>query len=288
MALSRLVAPAAFATWLLAGGAGGCSLVLSTDGEQCNVTADCTARGASFAGTVCTENVCVKTQPPDPKWSCIGHVPAPASTGMVAYKAQLLDLITVDPVTKGLTVELCNKLDPTCASALKTTSPDAMGWIYATVAPDFEGYFDITDTTGTYIPTLLFMDLVADPENTDVLLISKGVESGLSTSAGVPVDPTDGLVLVRTADCTRARTAGVSVSLSPKGKQTGFYLINSSPVLSATSTDASGNAGFVNVAPGTVVLTATVAAGHEELGQVTTLVRAGTMSYQTLRPTPTP
>jgi hypothetical protein len=283
MALSRDLTRAALAVWLLGGAS--CSLVLATDGEQCSVDADCAARGSAFAGTVCAGNVCVP--PPDPKWSCIGHVAAPVAGSKVAYKAQLLDLITGEPVTKGVTAKLCNKLDPACATPLASAIPDSMGWITASVEPTFEGYFEVTDASMTYLPTLIFMDLVAGPENTDILLIPVSAEMGLSQNAGVPIDPSAGLVLVRTADCTGQRTAGVSVSVSPHGKETGFYLINSAPLPSATETDSSGNAGFVNVATGSIALTGAVAASKEELGKVTTLVRAGTMTYQILRPTPT-
>jgi hypothetical protein len=283
MALSRDSTRAALLVWLL--GSASCSLALKTDGEQCSVDADCAARGDAFAGMVCTENVCVA--PPDPKWSCIGSVMAPVAGSKVTYKAQLLDLITGNPVTDGVTAKLCNKLDPPCATPLGTVMPDSMGWISASVAPTFEGYFEVSDASMTYLPTLLFMDLVAGAHNTDILLIPVSAEMGLSTNAGVPLDPTAGLVLVRTADCTGLRSAGVSVSLSPPATETRFYLINNTPLTSATETDGSGNAGFVNVAAGSVALTGAVAASGEELGKVTTLVRAGTMSYQILRPTPT-
>jgi branched-chain amino acid transport system substrate-binding protein len=36
-----------------------CSLVVDSDGDQCESTTDCTARGAAFAGTSCVEGVCV-------------------------------------------------------------------------------------------------------------------------------------------------------------------------------------------------------------------------------------
>jgi hypothetical protein len=59
-------------------------------------------------------------------------------------------------------------------------------------------------------------------------------------------------------------------------------------VTSATQTDAAGNAGFANVPVGTVTLTGTVAMTGKELGKVTTLSRAGAMTYQLVRPTTVP
>lgn len=40
--------------------AAACSFIADTDGAQCQTTADCTTRGAAFAGLVCNSGVCVK------------------------------------------------------------------------------------------------------------------------------------------------------------------------------------------------------------------------------------
>jgi hypothetical protein len=286
MPFTRSLALAALATCLVA--AAGCSLALATDSEQCNVDADCTGRGDAFAGTVCTGNVCVKpSAPPDPKWGCIGKVKAPTAGPNVTYKAQFLDPITTDPVTSGLTIKLCTKIDTDCTNPIKTgITPDSMGWIQESLSPTFDGYLDIVDPMGTYVPMLLFMDLVADGENTDILLVPPATEASLGMSAGVKLNANDGVVLVRTADCTGKRTDGVSVAISAKGTAR-FYFVGGLPMTGATDTDTAGNAGFANVAPGSVTITGTVAKSHEELGKVTTLVRKGATTYQILRPTPT-
>lgn len=283
MTPSRLAARAILAATLLGGA--GCSLALKTDAEQCTVDADCAARGAAFAGTVCMANVCQAKAAPDPKWGCIGSVPALPTGGMKTVKLQMLDLISTMPVTTGLDIKLCSKLDPPCTSNLGTPAPDAMGFVSVTVKSDFDGFLDVTDTTGTYIPALVFIDMVAAGDNTDILLIPKGAEAGLATNAMVTIDPMGALLLVRTVDCTGKRTAGVSVGLSPKGKETGFYVINNTPQPSATETDSSGNSGFINIAaPSSPVITGTVSSTGKEMGKITTLVRSGSMTYQLLRP----
>jgi hypothetical protein len=280
----RFVAQAALAVWLL--GDSGCSLVLATDGEQCSVDADCAARGAAFAGTVCADHVC---QTKDPKWGCIGSVPQLQSGGMVAVSVQFSDLISGSPITTGLGVNLCSKLDPGCTSPLGTPTVDAMGNLSVMVKSDFDGYLSVTDSTSNYIPAYIFLDPVVIGQNADILLIPKGAETELATQAMVAIDPAGALLLVRTVDCTGKRTEGVTVSLSPKGKETGFYVINNALVTTATQTDSAGNSGFVNVAaPTTVTVSGKVAASGVELGQITTLVRPGSMTYQLLRPTPKP
>jgi hypothetical protein len=266
----------------------GCSLALKTDAEQCTTDADCAARGSDFAGTICKDNVCVEKPeagpPPDPKWGCIGNV-APLMAGQIdTIKLQLLDLITQTPV-QGLTVKVCNKYDPTCTKPLATPMPDAMGWVSASIASDLEAYLDISG--GGYMPAVVFLDHVAAGKNTDILLITPEEVMGLAQIAKVTVDPTKGLVLGRTVDCTGTRTAGVSVTLSPSAGETRFYVINNTPTPNASQTDNGGNSGFVNVDPGNPSLTGTLGPDGKEMGKVTTLVRAGAMTYQLIRPTPT-
>ncbi len=284
---SSFVARAALAGWLLGGGAG-CSVLLATDAEQCNVDADCTARGAAFAGTVCTANVC--TPPPDPKWGCIGDVPALVSGGMFSFKMQIIGAVSMAPVST-LTIQLCSKLDTTCMTPL-TTAPlamDAEGNVSATVASDFEGYLDITDSSGTYLEALVFVDVVGVVMNPQVLLVPKTTEMGLAATAMVTVDPTDALLLVQTIDCTTARTAGASVSMTPLGNATPFYLIADTADATATVTDSAGNAGFINVtAPQDVTVVGTVGPGGKEYGRATTYVRNAAATYQILRPTTPP
>jgi hypothetical protein len=284
MAALRITAPVALAAALLPLG---CSLLLSTPGDQCTVDADCADLGSAFAGTVCIENTCQpKPPPPDPTWGCIGHVPVPEGGAMVEVTVQLLDLLTSMPVP-GLTVQLCNKYDPPCASPLEIgLTPDAQGNVTVTVASDFEGYL-LVEGAG-YLNTLVFLDPLAQPKNEAVLIVSTSEEAGLASAAAVTLNPDGGLLIVRTANCEYDPSAGVSVTLAPSDMQTGFYVINNGLSTSATQTDTSGNAGFVNVTPGTPTITGTLGPGGEELGQITTLVRAGSLTFQILRPTPTP
>lgn len=301
----------ALAVWLLGGA--GCSLALKTDGEQCTVDADCAARGSAFAGTVCTpnnvckqcnvdadctsrgagdvctNNVCTAKVVQDPKWGCIGNVQPLPTGSMTQVKVQLVDLLSMQPVSSGLTVKLCAKLDPTCAHALATPAPDAMGFVSVMVASNFDGYLDVTDASSTmYLHSLIFIDPAVVAQNSTILLVSSGEEMSLAQFAQVTVDPTMGLLLVPAVDCTGARTAGASVSAAPAGNETPFYVIGNTPSKTATETDTSGNMGFVNAVPGDVTVTGTLGPGGKEFGKVTTIVAAGSLTYQIIRPTPTP
>lgn len=280
LAPRTLLVRAALAAWFFA--SSGCSLVVSTDAEQCTVDADCAARGADFADTTCVEHVCQTRV--DPKWGCVGHVDPPKSGEMVTSTVQLVDLVSTAPVTN-VTVKLCSKYDPPCSSPLGTPKVGPDGSVSVKIASDFQGYLDIQG--GGYIPALAFIDAITTASNPQVQLVPPAAEKSLASGAGVTLDPAAGLVLSRTVDCQAKPTAGVSVSIFPSEKETGFYVIASGVSPGATATDTAGNAGFVNVAPGTPTLTATLGQGGKEIGKITTLVRAGAITYQIVGPTPT-
>ena len=278
------LAPAALAAVFLA--SSGCSVVLKTDAEQCEVDADCEVRGAEFAGSVCLAHVCqAKEVEVDPKWGCLGHVEPPKGGSMVKVGVKLLDLVSSAPV-KNLTAKLCSKYDPLCSSPLGAPEIAADGTVSATVPSNFQGYFDVQ--APEYLPSLAFIDVVATAFNPEIFMLPPAIAETLASGAGVTVDPEAGFVLSATVDCTLKVSAGVSVSISPSAKETGFYVIASGVSPGATSTDSTGNAGFANVAPGTPTFTTTRGPGGEKIGEVTTLVRAGSVTYVIIPPTPTP
>lgn len=281
VALRASIARAALAAGFLA--SSGCSVLVKTDAEQCDVDADCEGRGADFAGTVCQEHVC--QDKPDPKWGCLGHVEPRKGGSMVTTSIQLVDLVSGAPA-KNVTVKLCSKYDPPCNSPLGAPEVGADGFVSATVASDFQGYFDIQSSS--YLPALTFIDPEVAASNPVVQLVSEGVVDTLASGVGVTRDPMAGLVLSRTADCQSKASAGVSISIFPSAKETAFYLIASGVSPGATATDNSGDSGFINVTPGTPTITATRGQGGQVIGKVTTLVRAGAVTYQLLPPTPLP
>jgi cytochrome c5 len=278
------LARTALAAGLLA--CAGCSLALQTDAEQCVTDADCSSRGAGFVGTFCQSSVCVEKHdaapPPDPKWGCIGSVEPIQAGKMDTLSTKILDLISGMPPT-GISLKLCNKYDPPCASPLGMPVPDVDGKVTVTVPSDTEAYLEITG--GGYIPTLLFLDHRAEPTNPEELLVPSATVDALSSAVGVPYDNSKGILLVRTTDCTLYPTAGAAISIFPAGNATRFYTINSLTTPNASQTDSAGNAGYVNVEPGTPTVTGTVGPEGKTYGSVTTLIRAGHMTAVIVPPT---
>lgn len=291
-----------------------CSLAVATDDVQCSTDADCEARGSSFAGTVCEASVCVKKAtgecetdadcrakgagheedvctnhvcetPEDPKWGCVGKVePLPAGK-VYTIKSTILDLITNQP-PPGVTVKLCNKYDVPCATPLPLASNllAADGSVTVDLPSDVEAYLEVTG--GDYYPMLLVLDHVAEVNNPVTYAVPNGTVQSLATSTGVALDPAKGIVLIRTTDCTLDPTAGASVTIFPNSGETRFYTVSSTTNPNATQTDSAGNAGFVNVTPGTIQITGTIGPMGAPFGKISTLVRGGFMTAQILRPSP--
>jgi hypothetical protein len=258
----------------------GCSLVLATDAVQCSVDADCVARGADFAENVCVEHLC--QPPPDPTWACVGHVAAPTGK-TIDGKFRLIDVISQAAV-KEATIKRCSKLDPGCAEPLETPTVAADGTFSVSFLDTFNGYLEIS--SASYLPTLYFLDNAVSGVESKITLLTPAMQAGLNATIGVTSDPAKGGVNVSMLDCTGARAADVSFALAPKGAEVGYYAISSAISATATATDSSGNGGFINVAPGTLTLTAKLAKGGTRLAELTTLSRAGAVTFVHLRPSP--
>ena len=278
--------PSAFATIVIIAcswASSGCSVLTGDlDEVQCEVDADCEARGAAFAGSVCVDGLCAEKV--DPKWGCIGHVAPPEPGKVDQLHMAFTDLIT-NEAPKGLTLKLCNKYDVPCQSPLDTPTLEADGTLTVSLPTEIEAYIDITSPD--YEPTIAFLDHGVQNDNSAVQLVPIGLAEILAQNAGVQVDKTKGIILLRTADCTGGATAGASVTIFPNHEETRFYTIQNSVTADASQTDSGGNAGFVNVTPGTVDITGTIGPTGPAYGSVKTLVRAGTMTYQIVPPTPT-
>src|SRR5262249_35763839 len=73
-----------------------CSVIVEPNRQQCTVDADCQARGAAFAGSLCVDTVC--TPDPDPAWSCLKSVSWPPPTvAQVTVTVKFRDIVTNAP-----------------------------------------------------------------------------------------------------------------------------------------------------------------------------------------------
>ena len=89
-------------------------------------------------------------------------------------------------------------------------------------------------------------------------------------------------------DCGGARVAGASFTASAfdtAGGTRGFYTLNGIPSPTASMTDASGDGGFINLPQGFTTIAATQASTGRKIGQSNVIVRAGFITYASVKPT---
>ena len=53
--------------------AGCCSSIVQSDRVQCSINDDCIRRGSAFANSICVDELCESSAPPDP-WNCLSIV----------------------------------------------------------------------------------------------------------------------------------------------------------------------------------------------------------------------
>jgi hypothetical protein len=303
--LERVIRRSAVLTVGAALAAVGCSLVLTTQTEQCTVDADCAARGPAFAGTVCESRVCVTkaveagsdaaADAQDPIWGCLGSVVfPPAKKPKVTISLPLYELISKAPVSNIL-VRPCARLDVSCTNPLAApVAPDAKGIVTFQVDAGFDGYAEILPTVvdgglPNYVPSLAFF---SPPPSDDtlyaaLLLLTPSSLATLAATAGNAIDPKLGAVFFVAQNCAGKAAEGVSVTTDRTEATTkGFYLIKGLPSETASATDAAGYGGFINLPTGYVRVNATVHDTGKPIGGTSVLVRPSTISYVYLVPSP--
>lgn len=260
----------------------GCSLVLKTDEQQCEVDADCAGRGSDLAGTVCMERVCV--DPPDSAWSCVGRIKASVETDPdYQSTVKVSDLLTGQPPS-GARIRLCQKFDPTCTVPRLDMPVPADGIVTATVPATFAGFYLVE--TSLHDPALSFVDTKAPPDVTSISLLAPAASDALLTSIHTTRVPNTGSVSLTMFDCNHKRAAGVHFSIDTTEPTVSYYILAGSLSPTATATDPGGSAGFVNLPEGTVTITATLESTGQVLGRLATQIRVDAITYQPMRPTP--
>jgi hypothetical protein len=225
-------------------------------------------------------------------WSCVGSVvvPTPTETS-VEFTGTAIDYMTSAPLS-GATVKVCEATDLACATPLDTATTDAAGQATVTVpfgTTGFAGYFDVQQTG--YLPMLrwIYPPMTALPvvDARVVLVMDTATVGMLAAVLGATADPARGHLVVSALDCANARAAGVEAEVdTADGSTTSFYIAGSLPSATATETDGTGTAGWLNLPTGPAVITLRRADTGATVAQATVGIRAGAASAIVLSPTP--
>lgn len=231
-----------------------------------------------------------ETQPTegDP-WACIQGprpvAPAPdESRDSVTYTVAIVDWVT-NEAPPGLQIQVCNRIDPTCAEPLATITPPPERQVSFELPARLEVYLNLL-ADGT-VPATFYFDgpLVEDRVGGLIQLLRGTTVVGLAqTFLRTQLDPTMGVLSLRSHDCSGAIAQGAMFEIEPN---TGipFTLINGAPTLSVVPTDASGLAGFVNVPEGNFLARGFVADDNREFGLANFNVKPGWFSLVEVRST---
>jgi hypothetical protein len=108
--------------------------------------------------------------------------------------------------------------------------------------------------------------------------------SVLGSQLGKPLIPGTGRVLTTITGCDMQTAADVTLTGENMGDDAArFFAVGGFPTFTATATDSSGFAGFVNVAPGSITLNATLESGRR-VGRVALFVRPDYVSVRRIQP----
>jgi hypothetical protein len=226
-------------------------------------------------------------------WACLASPPAPPSGTLpqVKYTTRVEDWNTHGALGPDLLICVCSAADPvdlmkkpapSCAQPLGPTAcitPNMPGTPNPNVTITLPGQdgFLIAFLTGTTLPDALYFnhiptkDITADPP---IRLISATVATNIAQSFQVMLKGDLAILVLRAYDCEGQPASGVyfTVSPSPAGIQPFTYVLGN-PTIRNLLTDASGQFGFANAAPGNTVATAYLASpgrSFEELTLITT------------------
>jgi hypothetical protein len=225
-------------------------------------------------------------------WSCMTEARAPRA-GVAAdtarpltYSMQVVDLVSEQPVV-GVQARACFRADVQCANPVTATfSGSSDGLIAVTVYQGFDGYLEITGPG--VIPTLLFFpdawsaELITALEQLPMTLLPASALVGLAQSARVQLDPDSGILAMSTYDCDGPGAAGVRFEIDTPGVP--YVFVDRLPVAYREVTSADGNAGFVNVPPGIVAVSAFPDAEVDLASVDTLLIRTGWVTSTRLLP----
>jgi hypothetical protein len=256
----------------------------------------------AYTASLSCSNQCAAQCAPGQTWSCLDAPiawPKPNAVGNVAFSVTFVSFTTEEPFV-GAKVKACSKLDFACTSPIDTAVTDATGRVTVHVPTGlsgFDGYLDVTggsvgDGGPGAFPTIWYPIpyVIADGWRGRTLLLSTDEFMGLTMATATTLDPTRGHVAMNAADCAFTPASGVRFSADSSDQATvRYYLVGGVPVTTATETDSSGIAAFVNLptmspARLTVVSATAGAANSKSMGSFTFIVRAGTLTTSGLFP----
>ncbi len=261
--------------------ASGCSLTIDPDLEQCPRDSDCTARGGDFTGTQCIDSACQVVS----NWECL-DTPRQVPRAVESFQAtvQLLDGTTLGPI-QGAEVRACHKTDVKCLAPARSTVSEAEGYVTLSAPGETGSYLslkrdDVLPSVYVFNP-LPTADTTLEPIHT----IKTEFLPVMTDLIGAEQLSDRGLAVITSVNCAGSQTAGVSLTVAEGDAQTApFYIVDGLPSATATATEQDGRGGFINLKPGVATVSGQLLDGQRNVGTISLLVEAGTITYGRMVP----
>lgn len=274
-----------------------CNLLIDAEPQQCEVTEDCTARGAEFSASECLEGFCTEVeQEVRPasgscskdsecdasetcsakkcvsRWACVEAEPESESTGDIAVSVVVASSFG-EPVPQ-VRGKVCRALDPTCSTPIAEVESDANGLFHLQLPQGFTGYIEVVHEP--FFPILYYFPTPLDAQTPleNLSLTPIQVIQGLAAAVGAEPDPERGHIILAVTSCLGA-APGVHLT-APKadGAAIPYYVLNGIPSPDLKATVEEGSGGYLNFPPGNAVLVLS-SGKEEELASLSLTVRAG-------------
>lgn len=226
-------------------------------GEMCTKDEDCADLNNDFGDATCSEDgECVAATEPEllePK-GCVEPERSTAETVTLTFDVSLTAPPTKVEDRKPFTIHTCQTTDPNCADPGPDFTVPYGEKAEITVKPGFRGYLEITNPDGLNAVEFLGRPINVDTVGYGVIVPTPSTVALLILATGEKYNEEQGIFVVTTRDCDRQPLRGVSVANTLGG--TPFIFQNMSPQKGLTETTAEGAAGFVNVPPGLLSVSA--------------------------------
>jgi hypothetical protein len=222
-------------------------------------------------------------------WSCVrgprANVPSPEERPQtVTYTVSVVDWVTQE-APEGLTIKVCNRIDALCSEPLAVINPPPERQLSFQLPARFEVFLTLEATD--HVPATYYFDgpVVENRVGGLIQLLRLATVAGLAQQfLAIQLDPTMGVLSLRSYDCNGAITAGAVFEMEPN-MGVPYTLINGAPTRSIIPTDASGLAGFANVPEGAFIARGFVADDNREFGLANFSMKPGWFSLVEVRST---
>lgn len=228
-------------------------------------------------------------------WSCVGRVMWPPATRKTVTAIYSFQDASTNKGAAGLHVRACPRDDVDCAAPIvpQTFTTDDTGTVTitvpATTAAGFDGYFEIVDPAGKYLPGLLYegAPLADDLALRPVKLLSKATIESLATFGQITLSPDRGFIGVGVFDCAASTAPQMTVASDTQDASTKVFYIRGTLIdPAAIDTDTTGGVAFINAPSGKTTLTATSELLRRAVIRSSVVVRKGAITLLQMTPSP--